>query len=47
MVQNKQNILRETNGSLMNKNQVVLFFIFALVVSGVFAVHLFERGALY
>jgi membrane protease YdiL (CAAX protease family) len=40
VVQKKQNILRETNSSFISKHQVVLFFIFAIVVSGVFAIPL-------
>jgi len=40
MVQKKQNILRESNGSFIKKHQVVLFFIFAIVVSSIFAIPL-------
>ena len=40
MVQNRQNSLRESDASIIKRNQVVLFFIFALVVSSVFAIPL-------
>jgi len=40
MVQNRQNSLRESDASIIKRNQVVLFFIFAIVVSGVFAIPL-------
>jgi len=40
MVEKKQNILREANASFIKRNQVVLFFILAIVVSGIFAIPL-------